>query len=174
MTGECTDGNELRDRVDGSDVEPGDGVRQDQPGCAQCYAERMARRLKAMGQRNYADGFAVRTHEHMLEHPLAWKRPLRIFVNSMSDLFHRDVPAEFIQRVFGVRTREGGTHAETAGGRPQGEDDTKAARGRPQGGCEEEAARRWRGHARRPDGGCDRRGSREPAAQPPGPLVGIA
>jgi protein gp37 len=84
---------------------PVTGCDKISPGCAHCYAERMARRLKAMGQRNYADGFAVRTHEHMLEHPLAWKRPLRIFVNSMSDLFHRDVPAEFIHRVFDVMTR---------------------------------------------------------------------
>jgi protein gp37 len=84
---------------------PVTGCDKISPGCAHCYAERMARRLKAMGQRNYADGFAVRTHEHMLDHPLTWKRPLRIFVNSMSDLFHRDVPAEFIQRVFGVMTR---------------------------------------------------------------------
>lgn len=84
---------------------PVTGCDKISPGCAHCYAERMARRLHAMGQRNYADGFAVRTHEHMLEHPLRWKRPLRIFVNSMSDLFHRDVPVEFIERVFDVMKR---------------------------------------------------------------------
>lgn len=55
---------------------PVTGCDKVSPGCAHCYAERMARRLQAMGQRNYADGFAVRTHEHMLEHPLRWKRPL--------------------------------------------------------------------------------------------------
>lgn len=84
---------------------PVTGCDKVSPGCAHCYAERMARRLQAMGQRNYADGFAVRTHEHMLEHPLRWKRPLRIFVNSMSDLFHPDVPTEFIRRVFDVMNR---------------------------------------------------------------------
>jgi protein gp37 len=65
----------------------------------------MTRRLQAMGQRNYAAGFSVRTHEHMLEHPLRWKRPQKIFVNSMSDLFHVDVPVEFIERVFDVMNR---------------------------------------------------------------------
>lgn len=83
---------------------PVTGCDKVSPGCAHCYAERMAGRLQAMGQRNYVDGFAVRTHDHMLEHPLRWKRPLKIFVNSMSDLFHEDVPAEFIQRVFGTMT----------------------------------------------------------------------
>lgn len=74
-------------------------------GCANCYAERMALRLKAMGQPNYAEGFAVRTHEHMLEVPLGWRRPQTVFVNSMSDLFHEDVPFDFIQRVFDVMQR---------------------------------------------------------------------
>ena len=84
---------------------PVTGCDKVSPGCAHCYAERMARRLQAMGQRNYLDGFAVRTHEHMLEHPLRWKKPLRIFVNSMSDLFHADIPVEFIERVFGVMNK---------------------------------------------------------------------
>lgn len=69
-------------------------------GCLHCYAERMARRLKAMGKRNYANGFELTVHEHMLSRPLGWKKPRKILVNSMSDLFHRDVPASFIQRVF--------------------------------------------------------------------------
>jgi protein gp37 len=81
---------------------PVTGCDKVSPGCAHCYAERMTRRLQAMGQRNYVDGFAVRTHEHMLEHPLRWKRPLRIFVNSMSDLFHADIPDAFIERVFAI------------------------------------------------------------------------
>jgi protein gp37 len=71
-------------------------------GCARCYAERMSWRLQAMGQPNYRDGFAVRTHEHMLGLPLTWRQPRTIFVNSMSDLFHEDVPDEFIVRVFRV------------------------------------------------------------------------
>jgi protein gp37 len=74
-------------------------------GCANCYAERMARRLRAMGQPNYLDGFAVRTHEHMLGLPLTWRRPQTVFVNSMSDLFHESVPFEFIERVFEVMRR---------------------------------------------------------------------
>jgi protein gp37 len=84
---------------------PVTGCDKVSPGCAHCYAERMARRLQAMGQRNYLDGFAVRTHEHMLGHPLRWKKPLRIFVNSMSDLFHADIPVEFIERVFEVMNK---------------------------------------------------------------------
>jgi protein gp37 len=81
---------------------PVTGCTKVSPGCAHCYAERMAKRLRAMGQANYSRGFAPTLHEHMLELPLRWKRPQRIFVNSMSDLFHEDVPVEFIRRVFGV------------------------------------------------------------------------
>jgi protein gp37 len=62
----------------------------------------MARRLKAMGQPNYRNGFRVTVHAHLLELPLSWKKPRVIFVNSMSDLFHEDVPVDFILRVFDV------------------------------------------------------------------------
>jgi protein gp37 len=65
----------------------------------------MALRLQAMGQPNYANGFRLTMHEHMLELPLSWKKPQMIFVNSMSDLFHEDVPLEFIQKVFDVMRR---------------------------------------------------------------------
>jgi protein gp37 len=81
---------------------PVTGCSKISTGCANCYAQRMAKRLQAMGQPNYADGFALRTHEHMLELPLTWKRPQVVFVNSMSDLFHEAVPFEFIERVFAV------------------------------------------------------------------------
>jgi protein gp37 len=81
---------------------PVTGCTKVSPGCKHCYAERMARRLKAMGQPNYANGFALTLHEHVLELPLRWKTPQVIFVNSMSDLFHEDVPLEFIQRTFAV------------------------------------------------------------------------
>jgi protein gp37 len=74
-------------------------------GCRNCYAERMARRLKAMGQPNYANGFRLTVHEQALELPLRWRRPSAIFVNSMSDLFHEDVPADFIGQVFRVMNR---------------------------------------------------------------------
>ena len=69
-------------------------------GCKNCYAERMARRLHAMGQKNYRNGFKLTCHPESLDLPLRWKRPQIIFVNSMSDLFHEDVPLEFIQDVF--------------------------------------------------------------------------
>ena len=79
---------------------PVTGCSKVSAGCANCYAERMARRLQAMGQPNYARGFQVTTHEEMLERPLSWARPSTVFVNSMSDLFHEDVPADFVARVF--------------------------------------------------------------------------
>lgn len=62
-------------------------------------------RLQAMGQPNYTNGFQLTLHENMLERPLQWKKPQIIFVNSMSDLFHRDVPIEFILRVFDTMRR---------------------------------------------------------------------
>lgn len=62
----------------------------------------MAKRLQAMGQPNYRDGFAVRTHEHMLKLPFSWSRPRIVFVNSMGDLFHEHVPVKFINQVFKV------------------------------------------------------------------------
>jgi protein gp37 len=81
---------------------PVTGCTKVSEGCRNCYAERMARRLRAMGQPNYADGFAVRTHEHILELPATWKKPRTVFVNSMGDLFHEQVPFDFVQRVFGT------------------------------------------------------------------------
>ncbi|MBI5558886.1 MAG: phage Gp37/Gp68 family protein [Deltaproteobacteria bacterium] len=81
---------------------PVTGCSKISAGCVNCYAERMASRLKAMGQRNYRNGFEVTLHEHMLEYPLHWKKPRTIFVNSMSDMFHEDISDEFICRVFEV------------------------------------------------------------------------
>jgi len=69
-------------------------------GCKHCYAERMARRLQAMGVDNYRNGFKLTMHPHVLRKPLEWKTPQLIFVNSMSDLFHWEVPTEFILQVF--------------------------------------------------------------------------
>jgi len=62
----------------------------------------MAKRLKAMGQSNYRNGFELTLHEHALKLPLSWKKPQVIFVNSMSDMFHKDVPLEFIKQAFRV------------------------------------------------------------------------
>jgi len=81
------------------------GCTKISPGCKHCYAERMAKRLQAMGQPNYARGFQLSIHENALEKPLEWKKPQVIFVNSMSDLFHKDVPVEFILEVFDVMRR---------------------------------------------------------------------
>lgn len=81
---------------------PVTGCTKISPGCDNCYAERLALRLRAMGQPNYRNGFALTVQPHMLDLPLRWKTPQTIFVNSMSDLFHRDVPTDYIMRVFEV------------------------------------------------------------------------
>lgn len=78
------------------------GCTKISPGCAHCYAERMARRLQAMGQPNYVNGFRLTLHESAVDLPLRWKTSRTIFVNSMSDLFHAHVPVEFVQRIFAV------------------------------------------------------------------------
>jgi protein gp37 len=84
---------------------PVTGCNKISPGCKYCYAERMAERLQAMGQSNYRNGFELTLQPHMLELPLQWKKPQTIFVNSMSDLFHQNVPLVYIQRVFSVMRR---------------------------------------------------------------------
>jgi protein gp37 len=84
---------------------PVTGCTKVSPGCKHCYAERMAERLRAMGQPNYANGFEPTLQPHMLELPLRWKKPQRIFVNSMSDLFHADVPLSYVREVFDVMAR---------------------------------------------------------------------
>ena len=84
---------------------PVTGCNKISPGCKNCYAERLAKRLKAMGQANYKNGFKLTLQPQMLELPLNWKKPQTIFVNSMSDLFHKNVPLEYIQQVFDVMKR---------------------------------------------------------------------
>lgn len=79
---------------------PVTGCTKISPGCKFCYAEKFAARLQAMGAENYRNGFKLTLHPHMLDKPLEWKKPSVIFVNSMSDLFHKDVPDEFIIAVF--------------------------------------------------------------------------
>jgi len=86
----------------GSTWNPVTGCSKISPGCKHCYAERMAKRLQAMGQGNYKRGFRVATHDHALEVPLTWKKPRMVFVNSMSDLFHEEVPEAFIAGVFDI------------------------------------------------------------------------
>ncbi|MVN91594.1 DUF5131 family protein [Mucilaginibacter aquatilis] len=81
---------------------PVTGCTKISPGCKFCYAEVMSRRLKAMGVDKYVDGFQIRTHADALNVPFTWKKPKIVFVNSMSDLFHPEVPLEFIKAVFTV------------------------------------------------------------------------
>ena len=83
---------------------PVTGCNKISPGCKFCYADRMAKRLKAMGSPNYQNGFKLALHEHVIYLPLAWKSPKTIFVNSMSDLFHEKIPLAFIIKVFDVMT----------------------------------------------------------------------
>lgn len=81
---------------------PVTGCTKISSGCKHCYAERMALRLQAMKQPNYSEGFKLTIHRQALELPLKWKKPQTIFVNSMSDLFHDDVPLPFIREAFDV------------------------------------------------------------------------
>ena len=84
---------------------PVTGCTKISQGCKFCYAERMSRRLQAMGVEKYRGGFSVAVHESTLGEPLKWRRPRLVFVNSMSDLFHESVPSAFIEAVFDVMNR---------------------------------------------------------------------
>jgi len=88
---------------------PVTGCTKISAGCRYCYAERMAIRLQAMSQPAYASGFDLALHPEKLRQPLDWRKPNTIFVNSMSDLFHEDVPVEFIREVFATM-REASWH----------------------------------------------------------------
>ena len=81
---------------------PVTGCSKISPGCKNCYAERFALRLQRMGHAKYSKGFKVTLHEEELRRPYSWKKPAMVFVNSMSDLFHEEVPLEFVQKVFRV------------------------------------------------------------------------
>jgi protein gp37 len=81
---------------------PVTGCTKISPGCKNCYAERMAKRLQAMGQPRYKNGFRVTSQPDALFAPLRWRKPRLIFVNSMSDLFHKDVPLNHIKQCFTV------------------------------------------------------------------------
>ena len=81
---------------------PVTGCSKISPGCKHCYAERFSKRLKAMGVEKYTNGFKLSLHPDSLETPLNWKNPRRIFVNSMSDLFHEDIPEDFIYKAFSI------------------------------------------------------------------------
>lgn len=79
---------------------PVTGCTKVSQGCKNCYAERMAKRLRAMGAVRYRNGFQITLHDDLLDLPRSWRKPRIVFVNSMSDLFHEAIPAGFIQRVF--------------------------------------------------------------------------
>ena len=84
---------------------PVTGCTKVSAGCKHCYAESLARRLRAMGVQRYAAGFRVALHPDQVDLPLHWRRPRRIFVNSMSDLFHETIPQPFIDAVFETMRR---------------------------------------------------------------------
>jgi len=84
---------------------PVTGCSKVSEGCRFCYAERMATRLKAMGQKRYVNGFTVTLHADALEDPFKWKNPRVVFVNSMSDLFHENVSVDFIKKIFEIMAR---------------------------------------------------------------------
>lgn len=79
---------------------PTTGCTKVSQGCKICYAEPMSKRLRAMGQEKYKDAFKVRIHPSELERPKKWRKPRVVFVNSMSDLFHEEIPLDFIKKVF--------------------------------------------------------------------------
>lgn len=81
---------------------PSTGCSKVSPGCRNCYAERLSARLKAMGNQKYTKGFKFTLHEDALDLPLRWKVPRKVFVNSMSDLFHEQMPQEFLEKCFDV------------------------------------------------------------------------
>lgn len=81
---------------------PTTGCDKISAGCKFCYAEIMSKRLQAMGIEKYKDNFEVRTHDEALKIPYTWKNSKVVFVNSMSDLFHKDIPLDFIKKVFKV------------------------------------------------------------------------
>ena len=75
------------------------GCTEITPGCARCYAKRFAERFRGVPNHPYEHGFDLRLVPQLLREPLKWKKPKRVFVNSMSDLFHCDVPDDYIERV---------------------------------------------------------------------------
>ena len=88
---------------------PVTGCTKISPGCANCYAETFAERFRGVPGHPYEQGFDLRIWPDRLILPLSWKKPKRIFVNSMSDLFHKDVPLQYVQQVFEVMKRRTGT-----------------------------------------------------------------
>ncbi|MFC0875305.1 DUF5131 family protein [Saccharicrinis sp. FJH2] len=86
----------------GSTWNPATGCTKVSAGCTNCYAEKMALRLKSMKVEKYSNGFNFTVHEEALKEPYGWKKPKMVFVNSMSDLFHEKMPFNFLKKVFNV------------------------------------------------------------------------
>ncbi len=84
---------------------PVTGCSKISPGCKHCYADRMAHRLHAMGQPRYRNGFDITLQPDILIRPLSWREPRQIFVNSMSDLFHDNIPFDYIEQVFDIMSQ---------------------------------------------------------------------
>lgn len=84
---------------------PTTGCTKISPGCINCYAETLSNRLKAMGVEKYKNGFELTVHPEEFDKPYMWKKPSMIFVNSMSDLFHEDIPPRVIKNVFEVMNK---------------------------------------------------------------------
>jgi protein gp37 len=97
----------LKSKIEWTDStwNPVTGCTKISPGCKNCYAERMALRLQAAHNPSYKNGFQLTLYERALVLPLGWRKPQAIFVNSMSDLFHEDVPDSFIKNVFNIMNR---------------------------------------------------------------------
>jgi protein gp37 len=84
---------------------PVSGCTKISPGCDHCYAERIAERFRGTPNHPFSNGFDLTLRRHKLDEPLHWRRPRRVFVNSMSDLFHKEIPREFLDRVFDTMER---------------------------------------------------------------------
>ena len=84
---------------------PVTGCSKISPGCKHCYADRMANRLHAMGQPRYRNGFDITLQPDILIRPLNWREPRHIFVNSMSDLFHDNIPLDYIKQIFDIMSQ---------------------------------------------------------------------
>ncbi len=97
-----------KSKIEWTDVtwNPVSGCTKRSPGCDHCYAERFAKRLKAMGNKRYKNGFKVTLHWDKIEAPLSWRKPRMVFVNSMGDLLHEKVPLNFIQKCFEVMNKK--------------------------------------------------------------------
>lgn len=98
---------------------PVTGCVEVSPGCDHCYARTFAERFRGVPDHPYEQGFDLRLWPDRLDYPLQWKKPRRIFVNSMSDLFHKDVPDEYIYRVFDVMAQANWHNFQVLTKRPQ-------------------------------------------------------